>query len=91
MNFATLAIEDKDSVARLVRLTDKCVGYVNTSGGVSQGFSRATNEENPSEYAKPGTFDERQLISHAPALTNYERHMEVQERFFNDPDEYVDA
>jgi GPN-loop GTPase len=91
VNFATLAIEDKDSVARLVRLTDKCVGYVNTSVGVSQGFSRATNEENPSEYAKPGTFDERQLISHAPALTNYERHMEVQERFFNDPDEYVDA
>jgi GTPase SAR1 family protein len=82
VNFATLSIEDKESVTRLVRLTDKCVGYVNAGG-----FSRATaNEAAAGEYAEPGTFDERELISHAPSLTNYERHMEVQERFFRDPD-----
>ena len=40
VNFATLSIEDKESVTRLVRLTDKCVGYVNAGG-----FSRATANE----------------------------------------------
>lgn len=85
VNFVTLAIEDKDSVTRLVQLTDKCVGYVSTQ---NSWFSRATSQENPSEYAEPGTFDERQLISHAPALSNYERHMEVQERYFKDPDAF---
>jgi hypothetical protein len=81
VNFATLSIEDKESVTRLVRLTDKCVGYVNAGG-----FSRATASDAGGEYAQPGTFDERDLISHAPSLTNYERHMEVQERYFRDPD-----
>ena len=81
VNFATLSIEDEQSVTRLVRLTDKCVGYVNAGG-----FSRATANEARGEFAEPGTFDERELISHAPSLTHYERHMEVQERFFRDPD-----
>ena len=81
VNFATLSVEDKESVQRLCALTDKCVGYV-----TSEGFSRATATEGMGEYAEPGTYDERALISRAPPLAHRERHMEVQERFFRDPD-----
>jgi len=86
VNFTSLSIEDKESVRRVVALTDKCVGYVTSGVG---GFSRATTGgggEGEGEYAIPGTYDERSLVSHAPTSTLHERNFDVQERFFRDED-----
>ena len=72
VNFLTLSIEDKESVRRVVAMTDKCVGYINAGG-----FSAAT--------ARPaGQYDERALVSNAAGLSEYDRNFEVQERFFRD-------
>ena len=86
VNFTSLSIEDKESVRRVVALTDKCVGHVTSGVG---GFSRATTGgggEGEGEYAIPGTYDERSLVSHAPTSTLHERNFDVQERFFRDED-----
>ncbi len=84
VNFATLSIEDEQSVANVVALTDKCVGYI--GGG---GFARATTkgaEESGGEYATPGTYDERSLVSTLAGASRSERNFDVQEKWFRDED-----
>lgn len=83
VNFTTLSIEDKASVERVVQLTDKSIGYFNAGG-----FSAAAGPG--MENAVGGTdYDERALVSNTMVGSNYERHHEVQERFFSDRDEQV--
>ena len=83
VNFTTLSIEDKASVERVVQLTDKSIGYFNAGG-----FSAAAGPG--MENAVGGTdYDERALVSNMMVGSNYERHHEVQERFFTDRDEQV--
>ena len=83
VNFTTLSIEDKASVERVVQLTDKGIGYFNAGG-----FSAAAGPG--MENAVGGTdYDERALVSNMMVGSNYERHHEVQERFFTDRDKQV--
>ena len=88
VNFLTLSIEDEASVRRLVRAVDKSVGYVNAGGFSVAGPPSRDHRDGETDGAsvwKPGV-DERALVSHPLAGSEYERHFEVQERFFRDPD-----